>query len=355
MRRVSKIAVAGIASAALALTATACGSTSADKAKEDAAPSGSSSAQSGVKVGIAYDVGGRGDHSFNDSAARGVDKAKAEFGGDVKELTAKTTDTEADRVDRLTQLAEAGYNPVVGIGYAYANSMKSVAAKFPAVTFGIVDSVVDAKNVDNIVFTEEQGSYLGGVAAALKTKKDHVGFIGGVDVPLIKKFEAGYVQGVHDTNPKIKVDVQYLSHGSDTSGFASPDKGKAAAQGMLDNGADVIYSAAGSSGSGAIEAVNGSKGAWAIGVDSDQYNQVSLAKYKSSILTSVVKNVDVGVYDLVKSIHDKKPLVGTNAYSLAKNGVSLSTSGGFIADIQPKIDAAKAKIVDGSIKVKTTP
>jgi len=353
LRRVTKIAAAGIASAALALTATACGSTSADKAKDSS--DASSSAKDGVKVGVAYDVGGRGDHSFNDSAARGIDKSKAEFGGEVKELTAKTTDTEADRVERLTQLAQAGYNPVVGIGYAYSNSMKQVAVKFPDTTFGIVDSVVDAKNVDNIVFTEEQGSYLAGVAAALKTKSKHVGFIGGVDVPLIKKFEAGFVQGVKDTDKSMKVDVQYLSHGSDTSGFASPDKGKAAAQGMLDKGADVIYSAAGSSGSGSIEAVNGAKGAWAIGVDSDQYNQASLAKYKDSILTSVVKNVDVGVYDLIKSIHDKKPLVGTNSYSLAKDGVSLSASGGFIKDIQPKIDAAKAKIIDGSVTVKTTP
>uniref|UniRef100_A0AAU2V387 BMP family ABC transporter substrate-binding protein n=1 Tax=Streptomyces sp. NBC_00003 TaxID=2903608 RepID=A0AAU2V387_9ACTN len=352
MRRVSKIAAAGIATAALALSATACGSTSSQK---DSGTS-SSSGGKGVKIGVAYDVGGRGDHSFNDSAARGIDKAKAEFGGSVKELTAKTTDTEADRVQRLTDLAGAGYNPVIGIGYAYQNSMKQVAAKYPNVTFGIVDSVVEGpKNVDNIVFTEEQGSYLAGVAAALKSKSGHVGFIGGVDVPLIKKFEAGFVQGVKDTKPSDNVEVQYLSHGSDTSGFASPDKGKAAAQGMLDNGADVIYTAAGSSGTGAIEAVAGKKGAWAIGVDSDQYQQASLDKYKSAILTSVVKNVDIGVYDLIKSVKDGKPLVGTNSYPLAKNGVSLATSGGFIDDIKAQLDAAQKKIVDGSIKVKTTP
>jgi basic membrane protein A and related proteins len=353
LRRVTKVAASGIASAALALSLAACGSTSEQKAQDDS--SADSGKAGGVKVGVAYDVGGRGDHSFNDSAARGIDKAKTQFGGSVKELTAKTTDTEADRLDRLSQLAEAGYNPVVGIGYAYANSMKQAAEKYPNTTFGIVDSSVNAKNVDSIVFTEEQSSYLGGVAAALKTKTDQVGFIGGVDVPLIKKFEAGYTQGVHDTNPKVKVDVQYLSHGSDTSGFASPDKGQAAAQGMLDKGADVIFAAAGSSGSGSIEAVHGKKGAWAIGVDSDQYQQASLAQYKSSILTSVVKNVDVGVYDLVKSVHDKKPLTGTNTYSLAKKGVSLTTSGGFITDIQPKIDAASKKIVDGTVKVKTTP
>ncbi|MFF0781220.1 BMP family protein [Streptomyces sp. NPDC003720] len=351
MRRVAKISAACAATAAFALTATACGSTSSDNDKS----SSSSGDGKGVKIGLAFDVGGRGDRSFNDSAARGADKAKKEFGGEIKELTAKTSDTEADREQRLSDMAEAGYSPIIGVGYAYAASMTKVAAKYPKTSFGIVDSVVDAKNVDSITFTEEQGSYLAGVAAALKTKKDHVGFIGGVDVPLIKKFEAGYVQGVKDTNSKIKVDTQYLSHGSDTSGFASPDKGKEAAQGMLDNGADVIYSAAGSSGNGAIEAVNGVKGAWAIGVDSDQYSIPGLAKYKNSILTSMVKNVDLGVYDFVKSVHGGKPLTGTNTYSLSKDGVSLSTSGGFIDDIQAKLDAAKKKIVDGSVKVKTTP
>ncbi|MFF6993591.1 BMP family protein [Streptomyces sp. NPDC008313] len=350
MRRVAKLSAACIASAALALSATACGSTSSDNDS-----SSSSSDSKGLKIGLAFDVGGRGDHSFNDSAARGADKAKKEFGAELKELTAKTSDTEADREQRLSDLAEAGYNPIIGVGYAYAASMTKVAAKYPKTNFGIVDSVVDAKNVDSITFTEEQGSYLAGVAAALKTKKDHVGFIGGVDVPLIKKFEAGYVQGVKDTNAKIKVDTQYLSHGSDTSGFASPDKGKEAAQGMLDKGADVIYSAAGSSGNGAIEAVAGVKGAWAIGVDSDQYNIPGLAKYKNSILTSVVKNVDLGVYDLIKSVKDGDPKTGTNTYALKDNGVSLSTSGGFIDDIQGKLDEAKKKIADGDIKVKTTP
>ncbi|MGX4690223.1 BMP family lipoprotein [Streptomyces sp. JNUCC 63] len=351
MRRVAKLSAACIASAALALSATACGSTSSDNGSS----SSSSDGGKGVKIGLAFDVGGRGDRSFNDSAARGADKAKEEFGGEIKELTAKTSDTEADREQRLTDMANAGYNPIIGVGFAYATSITKVAAKYPKVNFGIIDSVVDAKNVNSITFTEEQGSYLAGVAAALKTKKSHVGFVGGVDTPLIKKFEAGYVQGVKDTNPKVEVDVQYLSRGTDLSGFSSPDKGKEAASGMLDKGADVIYTAAGSSGNGAIEAVSGAKGAWAVGVDSDQYNIPGLAKYKNSILTSMVKNVDVGVYDFVKSVHDGKPLTGTNTYSLAKDGVSLSTSGGFVDDIQSKLDAAKKKIVDGQIKVKTTP
>ncbi|MEU3030530.1 BMP family lipoprotein [Streptomyces incarnatus] len=352
MRRVAKLSAACLATAALALSATACGKTSS---QEDSSSPSSSGGKGGIKIGLAYDVGGRGDRSFNDSAARGADKAEKQFGGSIKELTAKTSDTPADRVQRLTDLAQAGYSPIIAVGYTYAPAVQQVAKQFPKTSFGLIDSVVDGKNVNSITFTEEQGSYLAGVAAALKTKKDHVGFIGGVDSPLIKKFQAGYVQGVHDTNAKIKVDVQYLSHGTDTSGFSSPDKGQQAAQGMLDNGADVIYSAAGSSGTGAIEAVNGVKGAWAIGVDSDQYNIPGLAKYKSSILTSVVKNVDVGVFDFVQSVKNGKPLAGNNVYSLAKGGVSLATSGGYLKDIQSKLDAAKQNIVDGKIKVKTTP
>ena len=351
MRRVAKLSAAVAASAALALTATACGSTSSDN---DSSSSASAGSGKGIKIGLAYDVGGRGDRSFNDSAARGADKAEKEFSGSIKELTAKSSDTEADREQRLTDLADAGYNPIVAVGFSYATSVDKVAAKYPKVSFGLIDSVATAKNVDSITFTEEQGSYLAGVAAALKTKKDHVGFIGGVDTPLIKKFAAGYVQGVKDTNSKVKVDVQYLTHGSDLSGFASPDKGKEAASGQLDNGADVIYAAAGSSGNGSIEAVSAVKGAWAIGVDSDQYNIPGLSKYKASILTSMVKNVDVGVYDFVKSVHDGKPLTGNQIYSLAKGGVGLATSGGFIDDIKTQLDAAKAKIVDGSVKVKTT-
>ncbi|MFG2596999.1 BMP family protein [Streptomyces sp. NPDC048462] len=344
MRPVSKITAACAIAAALALTATACGSSSDE----------SSSSDGKMKIGMAYDVGGRGDNSFNDSAARGLDKAKKEFDADTKELTAKTGETPADREQRLQSLAEGGYDPVIAIGFAYKDAVDKIAAEYPKVNFGLVDSVSDAKNVASIVFTEEQGSYLAGVAAALKSKDGQVGFIGGVDLPLIKKFAAGFQQGVIDTNPKAKVQIQYLSTGSDLSGFGSPDKGKAAAKGMLDKGVDVIFAAAGGSGAGSIEAVAGQKGAWSIGVDSDQALDPALAKYKDTILTSVVKNVDAGVFDLVKSVKDGKPLTGTQTYSLAKGGVSLTTTGDHLKDIQSQLDAAKKKIVDGSIKVKST-
>ncbi|MDX3329217.1 MULTISPECIES: BMP family ABC transporter substrate-binding protein [Streptomyces] len=345
MRRVSKIAAACTVSAALAFTATACGESSTESTGSD---------KDQMKIGMAYDVGGRGDNSFNDSAARGLDKAKKEFKAETKELTAKSGETPADREQRLASLAEGGYNPVIGVGFAYQAALEKVAKAHPETTFGLIDSVSEAKNVSSIVFTEEQGSYLAGVAAALKSKDGQVGFIGGVDLPLIKKFAAGFQQGVTDTNPKAKVQIQYLSTGSDLSGFGSPDKGEAAAKGMLDKGADVVFAAAGGSGAGAIEAVAGKKGAWSIGVDSDQAKDPALSKYADTIMTSVVKNVDSGVYDLVKSVKDGKPLTGTQTYSLAEDGVSLTTTGDHLKDVQSKIDEAKKKIADGSIKVKTT-
>ncbi|WP_432060298.1 BMP family lipoprotein [Streptomyces sp. S1] len=345
MRRVSKITAACAVTAALALTATACGESSTESGGSD---------KGTLKVGMAYDVGGRGDNSFNDSAARGLDKAKADLGVETKELTAKNGETPADREQRLASLAEGGYNPVIGVGFAYKDAIDKVAAKYPKTTFGLIDSVSDKKNVDSIVFTEEQGSYLAGVAAALKSKDGKIGFIGGVDLPLIKKFAAGFQQGVKDTKPNASVQIQYLSTGTDLSGFGAPDKGKAAAKGMLDKGIDVVFAAAGGSGAGAIEAVAAKPGAWAIGVDSDQAKDPALSKYAGSILTSVVKNVDTGVFELIKSVKDGKPLGGTHSYSLAEDGVSLTTTGDHLKDIQGKLDEAKKKIVDGQIKVATT-
>lgn len=303
---------------------------------------------------MAFDVGGRGDHSFNDSAARGMDKADTEFKTGHKELTASQGETESDREQRLDSLAAAGYNPVVAVGFTYGDAVTKIAKKYPKTTFGLVDSVVDQPNVDSMVFATEQSSYLAGVAAALKSKSGQVGFIGGVHNTLIGTFQAGFDQGVKDTKPSAKVTDQYL-YETDTKGFADPTSAQGKAQGMLDKGIDVIYTAAGLSGDGSIQAVAGKSGAWAIGVDSDQYQDSALAKYKNSILTSAVKNVDVAVYDLIKSVHGGTPKTGTNTYNLANGGVSLSTSGGFINDVLPQINAAKAKIVAGTITVKSTP
>ncbi|MGW7519732.1 BMP family lipoprotein [Streptomyces sp. NPDC054796] len=343
MRRVTKLAAAVSTTAVLALTATACGESSTESAgKKDKG------------VGLAFDVGGRDDHSFNEAAARGVDKAEKELGVKSKEMTAGNDETEATREQRLTSLAEAGYNPVIGVGFDYGKSINKVAKDFPDTTFGVVDSDSKGKNVAGLVFAEHEASYLAGVAAAKKTKSKEVGFIGGVNNALIQKFQAGFEQGVKETDPKVKVTSQYL-YPTNTKGFNDPAAAKDKAKGMLDSDIDVIYSAAGQSGAGSIEEVSKKKGTWAIGVDSDQYEQPGLAKYKDSILTSAVKNVDVAVYDLIKSVKDDKPITGTQAFSLKEDGVSLATSGGFIDDIQDDIDKARKDIIDGKIKVKDTP
>lgn len=341
MRRVTKLAAVVTATAALTLTTAACGESSSEGGENKG-------------VGLAFDVGGRDDHSFNESAARGVDKAKEELGVDAKMMTAKNNETEADREQRLTSLANAGYNPVIGVGFSYGKSVEKVAKKFPDTTFGVVDSVSAGDNVDSMLFSEHEGSYLAGVAAALKSKTKSVGFIGGVDNALIQKFEAGFVQGVKDTDPDMKVRAEYLYPNND-KGFNDPAAAKEKAQGWLDDDVDVIYTAAGQSGAGSIEAVAAKKGTWAIGVDSDQYQQPGLAKYKDSILTSVVKNVDVAVFDLVKSVQDEKPITGEQLYTLKENGVSLATSGGFIKDIQKELDEAAKKIADGEVKVSARP
>ncbi|MGR4883132.1 BMP family protein [Streptomyces sp. LARHCF249] len=350
MRRITRIATVGLASAALALSATACGG----KKSSDTGSSDSKEAT----AAIAYDIGGRGDQSFNDAAYAGLQKAESEL--KVKGAEAEPTDGEgeADKVQRLTELARKGNNPVIGVGFAYAPAIKKVAPKFPNTTFGIIDDTsVTGPNIANLVFNEEQGSYLAGVAAAKVSKTGTVGFIGGVEVPLIKKFEAGFAQGVKDTNPNAKVLSQYLTQPPNFDGFAKPDLGKAAAQGQLDAGADVVYAAAGLAGSGAIEAAS-AKGKWAIGVDSDQYNQAGLSKYKDAILTSVTKDVSDSVFDLIKSVKDGKPTTGEIRYGLDKDGVGLADSNPKykeMADVIAAVEKAKADIIAKKITVKTTP
>ncbi len=341
----------GIASAALALSATACGKSSTD--------SGSSSTDSkATKAAIAYDIGGRGDQSFNDAAYAGLKKAEDELGVKGSEAEPSEGEGDADKVQRLTALARAGNNPVIGVGFAYAPAIEKVAKAYPKTTFGLIDDTSKTgPNIANLVFNEEQGSYLAGVAAAKASKSGTVGFIGGVEVPLIKKFEAGFAQGVKDTNPKAKVLVQYLTQPPNFDGFSKPDLGKAAAEGQLDKGADVIYAAAGLAGSGSIEAASAAK-KWAIGVDSDQYNQPGLASYKASILTSVTKDVSDSVFNLIKSVKDGKPQTGEVRYGLATDGVALADSNPEykkMTDLIAAVDKAKKDIIDGKITVKTAP
>jgi basic membrane protein A len=341
--------VAVVATAALSLAG--CGGGSEGGSATGAASG--SGAKSSLKVGLAYDVGGRGDQSFNDSAAVGLDKAKAEFGAQIKELEATSGETDAQKEERLRLLASGGYNPVIAVGFSYAAPLKKVAPEFPEVKFAIVDdSSITAGNVTNLVFAENQGSFLVGVVAAQASKTGSLGYIGGVNTPLLKKFEAGFTAGAKAVNPGIKVQAKYLTEPPDFSGFGDPAKGKTVAQGMLDAGADVIYTAAGGSGTGAFEAIAAGK-KLAIGVDSDQY-LTAAAAVKPVIVTSMIKRVDVAVFNEIKSVVDGKPLTGTQTFDLKADGVGYSASNEAVKPFTAKADEFKAKIISGEITVPDT-
>jgi basic membrane protein A len=299
-------------------------------------------------------VGGRGDQSFNDAAAAGLDKAKAEFGFEAKEATAVDKEPESAREERLQQLIDAGYTHVVAVGFAYAPAVTKVAKANPDVKFALVDST-DAKgdNISNLTFAEQEGSFLVGAAAALKSKANHVGFVGGVNTDLIKKFEAGYVAGAKAVNKDIKVDVTYLTQPPDFSGFGDPAKGKTAAEGMFQGGADVVYHAAGGSGGGVFTAAKAA-GGMAIGVDSDQA-LTAAADVKDVIITSMIKKVDVAVFDFIKSETEGAFKAGEQNFNLKSGGVDYSTTGGKVDDIKSKLDEFKQQIIDGKITVPTTP
>ncbi|HKG50923.1 MAG TPA: BMP family ABC transporter substrate-binding protein [Actinomycetales bacterium] len=342
-----------VSTAALALSA--CGGSDSPGAGGGATTGGSSSGGAKpLKVGMAYDIGGRGDQSFNDSAAAGLDKAKTDFGGDTQEAEAANGEAESAKEDRLRTLAQAGYSPIVAVGFAYATSLGKVAKEFPEVKFAIVDSAdVKAANISNLTFAENEGSFLVGAAAALKSKKANIGFVGGVQTPLIAKFEAGYMAGAKAVNPKITVQSKYLTQPPDFSGFNDPAKGKTAAQGMIDAGADVIYHAAGGSGSGVFEAAKAGN-TLAIGVDSDQA-KTAAAGVRDVILTSMLKKVDVAVYDFIKSVQDGSVKSGEQVYDLKAGGIDYATTGGKVDDIKAKLDAYKQQIIDGKITVPSKP
>lgn len=310
----------------------------------------SGSAASALKVGLAFDIGGRGDQSFGTSAAVGLDKAKSELGITAKEAQAVQGEPESAKEERLRLLAQSGLNPVIAVGFAYGPSLAKVAKEFPDTKFAIIDDAsAMAPNIANLTFAENEGSYLVGAAGALKSKTGNVGFIGGVQVPLIKKFEVGFEAGAKAIKPDITVQVKYLTQPPDFSGFGDPAKAKIAAEGMYQNGADVIYTAAGGSGAGTFTAAKAAN-KFAIGVDSDQAKTAD-ANVRDVIITSMVKRVDVAVFSFIKSVADGQFTAGQTVYDLKAGGVDYSTTGGHIDDITDKLDALKQKIIDGTIKV----
>jgi basic membrane protein A len=356
--RVSRRTKLGALLVAGALVLAGCSSSKSSTGGGGGTGSGSAAPnKKSLKVGLAYDVGGRGDKSFNDLAAAGLEKAKQSLNISTKELSAVQGESDQQKQDRLTLLANSGYNPIVAVGFAYATALGKVAPKFPNIHFAIIDDdSVKQPNVEGLLFHEEQSSFLVGVAAALATKSKNVGFIGGVKgTGLIEKFQAGYAAGVHAVDPSIKVQVAYISVAPDFTGFNDPAKAKVIAKGQFDAGADVVYHAAGGSGSGLFDATKAAgSGKFAIGVDSDQY-QTAPADEKALILTSALKGVDTAVFNFITDDANGKFTAGSTRFGLKEDGVGYATSNPAIDAYKSQIESYKQKIISGTITVPTTP
>jgi basic membrane protein A len=354
--------------AVLALLAGACGDDDGDDASGDGGTTTTTEAGSdgdggddgddgdapgaGIKVGMVYDIGGRGDQSFNDAAYEGLTRAAEELGVEVNDLEPAAGGE--NRAELLRTLAEEGYDLIIGVGFAFEEAIVAVAADFPDTTFAIVDSAPEADNIKGLVFAEEQGSFLVGAAAALKSESGTIGFIGGVEIPLIQKFEAGFVAGARAVNPDIEIISQYISQPPDFSGFNDPARGREIAQSMYERGADVVYHAAGGSGGGLFEAAYENGNVWAIGVDSDQYLTVG-APQNERILTSMLKRVDVAVFGAIEAFVNGDTAGGVQLFDLSVDGVGYATSGGFIDDIADQLDELKEQIISGEIEIPTEP
>lgn len=313
-------------------------------------------APKGKTIGIAYSLGGRDVPGFNQLAYIGV-KPLLDKNKSLKLLETQDSPTATDdqRTERLRLMAKRGANPIVVVGFTYAAALTKVAKEFPKVQWGLVDEVVTAPNVQSIVFKEEEGSYLVGLAAAMTTKTGKIGFIGGVNTPLIAKFEAGFIAGAKAISPNIKVQSQYTSNFPDFSGFNDPAKGYEIAKGMFENGADVVYAAAGGTGTGLHKAASELK-KWSIGVDADEATYPAHAAYKSTILTSMLKRVDLGTRAFVADAVAGKKTAGTKVWDYKARGVGYTRTGGYIAkDIAATINSYAKKIRKGKVKVPTDP
>lgn len=297
-----------------------------------------------LKVGVVFDSGGKGDKSFNDSAWRGIERAKTELGIEAKYIESRK---ESDYETNQTALAEEGCDLVIAVGLNQENALKKVAAANKDVKFAIVDGHVAADNVRMLLFREEEGSFLVGYLAGLMTKTNKIGFVGGMKIPLIEKFEYGFMAGIKSANPA----VEFLP-AKFTDNWDDSQKGKASAKILFDSGADIVYHAAGRAGLGVITAAQDAK-KWAIGVDSDQDDIA-----QGSVLTSMIKRVDEAVFSSIKDLQAGKFSAGEIVYDLKANGVGLSelrfTKDIIGAENLKKLDAVKADIISGTIKVPTT-
>jgi basic membrane protein A len=306
---------------------------------------GSAAAAAGApKLGIVYDAGGKFDKSFNQSASEGAARFKKETGINVFEAQA-SSDTQAEQV--LRGLARKKLDLIISIGFSQTQAVQKVAAEFPAVHFVLVDGNAQGKNVNSVLFKEQEGSYLVGVAAAMASKSKKIGFIGGMDIPLIRAFECGYAQGAKAVNPKI--DVQQNMVGTTAAAWNDPAKGGELARAQFDRGADVVFAVAGGSGLGVLQMAK-AKGKLAIGVDSNQ-NGIQ----PGAVLTSMVKHVDNVTYGAFMQAKNGQFTPGVSYMGLKEGGVDwmLDKDNRAIvsADMEKRVNAVKADIINGKIKV----
>ncbi len=312
---------------------------------------GEQPSNSGFKAGLVFDVGGRGDKSFNDGAYRGLERAKKELGTDFEYIEPGPG---ADREAALRQLANReDIAIIIGIGFIFTDDITKIAQEFPNKKFACVDYTLDTSktlppNLVALEFKEEEGSFLVGVLASLLTKNNTIGFIGGMQSPLIKKFEAGYVAGAKYANPQCKVLIGYAGVTGDA--FKNPGKGKELALGQFGQGADIIYHASGVTGLGVIEAARDTK-KLVIGVDSDQYHEAP-----GFILTSMTKVVDVAVFEAIKAVKDGTFQGGRAIrFDLKSKGIDYvydDNNRNLIPDdIHQKVESVRTKIINGEISV----
>jgi basic membrane protein A and related proteins len=296
------------------------------------------------KLGIVYDAGGKFDKSFNQSAFEGASRFKKETNINFIEVQA-SSDTQAEQV--LRGLARKNLDLIASIGFAQTQAVQKVAKEFPKVHFVLIDGVAQGANVNSVTFKEEEGSYLVGVAAAMASKSKKLGFIGGIDIPLIRTFACGYEQGARAVYPKVEVMQNMV--GTTASAWNDPAKGGELARSQFERGVDVVFAVAGGSGLGTLQTAK-EKGKLAIGVDSNQNHL-----YPGSILTSMVKRVDNAVYDSFMQMKNGSWKAGVTAKGLKDGGVDWALDENNRKLITPEIEkrvlGARKDIIDGKVKV----
>jgi len=324
-----------------------CGSK--QSASSGASPTAGGASDTALKVGLVFDVGGRGDKSFNDAAYAGLVRARDEL---HVPFTTLETGEGADREAAMRQLAAGGSQLVFGVGFLFSDDIKRLAKEFPNVKFACIDFTVTPgeslpPNLVALKFKEQEGSYLVGALAALLSKTHKVGFVGGMEIPLIKKFEAGYTAGVHAVSAQTPVIVKYA--GATGTAFKDPTKGKELGLAEYHEGADIIFHASGSTGLGVFEAAR-ELNKLAIGVDSDQADEAP-----GHVLTSMVKRVDTAVFDTIQQARDGHWQGGIREFGLGDKGVSwvydAKNQALIPAPVKARVDSLEREIIAGKITV----